>query len=144
MDRESPGLVTGQVRVRAAADALRVGLDLDGQWQPLLPAVFGGKLDFGPRPPAQAPGWVLAFPHNVRLRELALRWLREELEDVRLRSASPAAREACAAELAALLAATEFALVQDADTLGRLPDRERGEWAAFWEDVRRAQGKLKR
>jgi serine/threonine-protein kinase len=77
---------------------------------------------------------------RARLRELALGWLRADLEawgrllETGPEPARPAARVATV--LQHWLADPDFAGVRDPEALARLPERERQAWQQLWGDVR--------
>jgi tetratricopeptide (TPR) repeat protein len=77
-----------------------------------------------------------------RLRQQALTWLRADLAVRTRQLAGPPRQKAGAAmQLRMWLAADDLAGVRDAAKLTQLPEVERKEWEAFWEEVRTLLGK---
>ena len=74
---------------------------------------------------------------RVRLRGLALGWLRGELKAWQtLLDLNPAnAGPTVAGQMQHWLADTDFAGVRGSDAVGRLPEAERSDWRKLWEDA---------
>jgi serine/threonine-protein kinase len=72
----------------------------------------------------------------VRLRRLALGWLREELAALKRRAeSSPGARKTARQTAAAWRSHPALAGVRDPHALANLPAAERAEWRAFWNET---------
>ena len=77
----------------------------------------------------------LKEPERARLRKQALEWLRADLTALADQLAQPAQRKSAHEKLSVWTVDPQFAPVRGFSALANLPEAERGEWRALWEEV---------